>query len=95
MDVFLKIFSGIINGSIAVFSYSWWIILPIFLFLVAWDLWMVYIRTKFVKGIERGIFEIKIPKEILKTPKAMEAVFNTLIGCYSFGFSSVDIYLSG
>jgi len=56
---------------------------------------MIYIRTKYVKSIERGIFEIKIPKEILKTPKSMEAVFNTLVGCYSFGFSSVDTYLGG
>ncbi|TRZ64814.1 MAG: hypothetical protein D4Q79_00730 [Spirochaetia bacterium] len=95
MDVFLKIFSGIINGAIAVFNYSWWIILPVFLFLIAWDLWMVYIRTKYVKSIERAIFEIKIPKEILKTPKAMEAVFNTMIGIYSFGLSSVETYLAG
>ncbi len=95
MEVFWNIFFGIINGSVLVFSYIWWIILPIFLSLIAWNLWLVYIRTKFINGIEWGIFEIKIPKEILKTPKAMEAVFNTLIGCYSFGFSSVDTYLSG
>lgn len=56
---------------------------------------MIYIRTKFVNGTERAIYEIKIPKEILKTPKAMEAVFNSMIGMYSFGFSSVDTYLSG
>lgn len=95
MEVFLNIFFGIINGSILIFSYVWWIILPVFLFFIALDLWLVYIRTKYVQDAERMIFEMKIPKEILKTPKAMEAVFNTLIGCYSFGFSSVDTYLSG
>jgi len=95
MEVISNIFFGIIGGIVAIFSYVWWIILPIFLFLLAWHLWLVYIRTKFVKSMERTLYEIKIPKEILKTPKAMEAVFNSMIGSYSFGLSSVDTYLSG
>jgi len=41
------------------------------------------------------MFEIKIPKEIRKTPKAMEQVFSSLIATYSFGFGPVEIYVDG
>ncbi len=41
------------------------------------------------------MFEIKVPKEILKTPKAMEQVFSSLIATYSFGLNSVDKYIDG
>jgi hypothetical protein len=41
------------------------------------------------------MFEIKVPKEILKTPKAMEQVFSSLIATYSFGLAPIDKYIDG
>ena len=56
---------------------------------------MIYIRTRYVKTIQWSMFEIKIPKDILKTPKAMEQVFSSLAAIYSFGLTQVDKYIDG
>ena len=39
---------------------------------------MVYIRTRYIKELSWVLLEIKIPKEIEKSPRAMEAVFSAL-----------------
>ena len=91
MDILL----GIIDSIVRVFEYIWWLILPFFVFFLFWNLRMIYIRTRYVKSIEWSMFEIKVPKEILKTPKAMEQVFSSLIATYSFGLTSVEKYIDG
>ena len=91
----MDIFFGIINSIVKVFEYVWWLILPFFVFFLCWNLYLIYIRTRYVKSIEWSMFEIKIPKEIRKTPKAMEQVFSSLIATYSFGFKPVEIYVDG
>ena len=91
----MDIFFGIIDSIIRVIELFWWLILPFFVFFLFWNLRMIYIRTRYVKSIEWSMFEIKVPKEILKTPKAMEQVFSSLIGTYSFGFKPVEIYVDG
>jgi len=69
--------------------------LPFFVFIIAWNLYLIYIRTRYVRGLAWLMFEIKVPKEILKSPKAMEQVFSGLIASYSFGLTSVDKYIDG
>lgn len=59
--------------------------MPLFLFIVCWRLWLIYVRTLFVKNIKWKLLEIKVPKEILKTPKAMEQVFASIYSSYSYG----------
>jgi hypothetical protein len=41
------------------------------------------------------MLEVKIPKEILKTPKAMEQIFAELYASYSYGMTFVVKYLEG
>ena len=72
-----------------------WIILPIILFCIFWKRWLLFIRLKYIKGIKWSIFEIKIPKEILKTPKAMEQVFSQMYSIYSFGMKFLTKYWDG
>lgn len=91
MDILL----GIIDSIIRVVELFWWLILPFFVFFLFWNLRMIYIRTRYIKSIEWSMFEIKVPKEILKTPKAMEQVFSSLIAVYSFGLNQVEIYIDG
>lgn len=46
--------------------------LPIILgYLLAW-LWLYYVRAKFIKNLQCVLLEIKMPREIRKSPKAME-----------------------
>lgn len=46
--------------------------------IIAWNLWLTYIQTIFLKGLKWTIIEIKPPKEVYKSPAAMELVLNSL-----------------
>jgi len=51
---------------------------PAILALALFKLWMYYIHARFIKEIEWITLEIKLPREILKSPQAMEVVLNGL-----------------
>lgn len=57
---------------------NWYFFLPILLILVFWDLWLHYIRTNFLLNLKWTTLKIKLPKEIMKSPQAMEVFLNTL-----------------
>ncbi|MFZ2049183.1 MAG: hypothetical protein WAV25_02735 [Minisyncoccia bacterium] len=64
------------------------------LFLLVWfDLWMNYKRREYIKAQGGIVLEIKIPREILKSPVSMEIFMNTLHQT-SVG-SLVDVYYKG
>ena len=68
---------GLIWQSIvAVWSWSWWVVLPVIALIVFLEFWEQYQRQQFYQSIPWKLLEIKIPKNILKTPKAMEQVFS-------------------
>jgi hypothetical protein len=48
------------------------------LIIVAWNLWLSYIQTVFLKGLKWTLLEVKPPKEVFKSPAAMELVLNSL-----------------
>jgi hypothetical protein len=52
--------------------------LPLFLLYFFWFFWMIYIKSDFIKNQENFLLEIKLPREIQKSPLAMEAVFSGL-----------------
>lgn len=58
----------------------WWIIAPVALFFILRELWLDYVRTKYIDSLKWTILEVKIPKEVQKTPKAMEQIFAGLLG---------------
>lgn len=58
----------------------WWIIAPVALFFIFRELWLDHVRNKYINSLEWILLEIKIPKEVQKTPKAMEQVFAGLHG---------------
>src|SRR3990167_1043110 len=57
--------------------------------------WLIRIRKKFIDKMEWVILEVKIPKENLKSPKAMEQVFASLHGSYSFSLKWIDKWWYG
>lgn len=70
-SVLLPIFRVIWGGFLA----YWWLVVPPALFFIFAELWLVYVQMRFIRNIEWKTLEISVPKEILKTPKAMEQVF--------------------
>ncbi|MBI4099221.1 hypothetical protein HY442_01675 [Candidatus Parcubacteria bacterium] len=58
----------------------WWVFTPIALFFIFKELWMDYIQGEFAKKIPWTLLEIKIPRDFVRTPKAMETA---LTGIYA------------
>ena len=87
--------SGLYLAIRDVWSQVWWIALPVITFFVFWEFWLLYIRYKFIVAIKWDIVEVKIPKEILKTPKAMEQVFAAAHAPYSYGLRFLEKYWEG
>lgn len=51
------------------------IAIPI-LVIIAWNLWLTYIQTNFINSMKWVVLEIRPPKDVFKSPMAMELVLN-------------------
>lgn len=57
----------------------WFVWLPPFLLFIFWDIWRIYVKTYWLHNYGGYmLLEIKLPREITKSPRAMELVFNSL-----------------
>src|SRR3989304_3184574 len=54
----------------------WWLILPFAFFYIAKDYWINYNREKFKEKIQWVNLGLKVPRDVLITPKAMEQIFS-------------------
>jgi hypothetical protein len=72
---------GVLGMIWIVFKYTWWIFLPLGLYSVFRPLWASYTANILFFGGEAQmtLFEIKIPKEMVVSIKAMENVFTGLL----------------
>ncbi len=60
--------------------YGGLVVACVFLIFLSWNLWMHYINTLYLNSIDWVLLEIVPPKEVFKSPQAMELVLNTLHG---------------
>ncbi len=90
-----NIFFGILQSILAVWDATWWIVLPIIAVLVMWEAWLLHLHWKWVTSIRWKMLEIKVPKNVLKTPKAMEQIFAAAHAPYSYGYSNFQKYWRG
>ncbi len=91
----MSILFGVLQSIAQIFFSAWWIAIPLALFFIFRDFWLIYTRTKFVNKIKWKLFEIKIPKEILKSAKSMEQVFAGMYSMYSYGIKFLPKYVDG
>ncbi len=66
-----------------VMTFKWlyyisYVVVPVALVYIAWEVWVEYVRALFFAKTEMVVLEIKLPKEIFKSPKAMEICINAL-----------------
>jgi hypothetical protein len=54
------------------------IVVPIILIYMAVILWVRYKQLEYISGLKSFLFEIKIPKDIQKSPLAMEIIFGAM-----------------
>ncbi len=74
-----------------------WVLAPVWFTLamiLTWlDLWLTYKRREWIKAQGSALLEIKIPREMFKSPLAMEMFLNSLYGA---GVGNLmDVYLKG
>src|SRR3989344_5270797 len=60
--------------SILFYFYPLW--LPILLGYMFWETWMRYIRYLFFVNTKVILLEVRLPREIMKSPQAMELALN-------------------
>lgn len=75
MDFVSSQISALFNSIAVVWGVLWWIVLPVVAIIIFWEFYMLHVNVLWLKKIKWKTLEIKIPKNILKTPKAMEQVF--------------------
>jgi len=82
MEDFISFFPNLFQGFVSsVLNYLYLFLplwLPIIMMSILWNTWIYYIRAKFLVNQEYILLEIKLPKEIKKTPLAMELFLNAL-----------------
>lgn len=57
---------------------GWFLWLPASLVFAAFELWEIYIKTLFVSNMEWVLLEVKVPRTVMKSPRAMEMIFNAV-----------------
>ena len=62
------------------FSSLWWLWLFIVLVVLAKSVWTTYIQEHYKRSIKYVMFELRVPREVRRSPRAMEQVFMTLHG---------------
>lgn len=86
---------GILQNIFIVLALSWWILLPLALFFIFWQMWISYVYIQYLRGQKWVLLNIKVPENIEKTPKAMEQVFAAVYQVYSYGLKLSEKYLEG
>ena len=95
LNSFNNVVDGVIGSIVSVFFAVWWIVVPLALLFIVWQLWIYFIIARYNRSITWVLLEVKIPALIEKTPKAMEQVFAAVYGIYSFGFTLRQSFIEG
>ncbi len=78
-----------------IIKWTWWIFLPIWLFIKFNRYWMYYVNLKYLKAVEYKLLELKVPRDLIKTPKSMENIFSTFHAIRAFISSWEKKYWKG
>ena len=73
---------------------SWFLWAPIALFLLFRDTWRRYVSTYFISVKKYILLEVKIPRDVAKSPQAMESIFAGIHGAARKG-NVIDRYWDG
>ena len=71
---------GILQSAGQVFYYTWWIWIPIILWPLFESTWLFWRQELFKHSMNFILLELRIPREVRKSPKAMEQVLMTVHG---------------
>ncbi len=66
------------QSGLSWFAGFWWLWLFILVALVAAQIWKAYIQEFFRRTVPYVVLELRVPREVRKTPRAMEQIFTTI-----------------
>jgi len=69
--------------------------IPLALIWIWFELWIKYKRREYIKAQGSVLLEIKIPREMFKSPLSMELFLNSLYGTNASVGNLLDVYLKG
>jgi len=103
MELILQLFpqgaqdviGGILDAVYDVWLATWWIAAPLISFFIFWTFWVLYVQFRFISEIQWILLELKVPRDVMKTPKAMEQVFAAAHAPYSYGLRFLEKYWEG
>ena len=75
MPDYLEISLTVLNSAYLTIEFLlslWWIYVPWFLLVLAWDLWLKHKRQQFTNSLEWILLEVRPPREVQKTPQAVD-----------------------
>lgn len=73
---------------------TWFLWAPFILVLLFWDAWVRYVRAFAIFKRNYIVLEIKIPRDVAKSPQAMESIFAGIHGTYRKG-NLIERYWDG
>lgn len=85
----------LLENAYILLSYAWWIILPVILGKLFWGAWRFYLARNAVENMSWVMLRIRVPQDVMKSPKSMEQVFAAVHGTYSFGLRLYQKYWNG
>lgn len=88
-NFFFQSFFGLFADFLS-WGFLW---LPVLLIFIFWEVYLLYIRANYIYNEERILLEIKIPKEILKSPRAMELLMEVFYQTYEGNL--IDKFIGG
>lgn len=91
---FLSGFFNQLTVAWAVIANTWWLWLPPALFFSGKWVWAYYLKVRYFSGLQWVLLEVKIPRDIKKSPQAMEQVFTGLQAMY-WSFDPMEIWWQG
>ncbi|MCX6766105.1 MAG: hypothetical protein NT136_04070 [Candidatus Moranbacteria bacterium] len=97
MDFFVQIFKDLFENAKAIgniFSYVWFIVLPMAFYYLFKVLWLEYIRTRYGKSIKYVLLEIIPPRNVEKSPKPMESLYWGISGVLKT-FNALEEFVKG
>lgn len=71
-------FSVLFKETITAFFFIAPFVVSPLVLLFAWQLWLLSIRAGYIANLKWALREVRIPQEIMQTPRAMEAFLNAL-----------------
>lgn len=86
-----EFFTGLFDKIPDVF---WLLFFGFILMRIAWVLWVHYVRQSFIAGIDWVLLEIIPPREVLRSPKAMELFFTNAL-YHQSGKGLLELYWQG